>query len=102
LEWIKAPDEEHQVDLDGILDELLRHEGRFWKGTADAQKLTDGPNGLAMSQLRQVVTAGCLLGAANENEAMALLQRIPDVPGSIKLAVWLRELSLFHPPVSRV
>jgi hypothetical protein len=95
LEWIEDPKEEPLVRLGGVLDELLRHEGHFWQGSARAQGLMDGPNGMTLPELRQVVAAGCLLGAANQREALALLGRMPGVPQSVKLATWLREL---YPP----
>ena len=80
LEWIAAPKEKPRVDLGGVLDELLRHEGRFWLGSAYAQGLAYGPTGMTPAQLRQVVAAGCLLGAADQAEAVALLGRVPAVP----------------------
>jgi tetratricopeptide (TPR) repeat protein len=95
LEWIEAPRRQPLVRLNGILDELLLHEGHFWNGSARARGLMDGQDGLELSQLRQVVAAGCLLGAANQDEAVALLGRVPGIRPSVKLATWLREL---YPP----
>ena len=98
LKWMedpKDPKDEPLVRLSGILDELLMHEGHFWQGSARAQGLMDGPNGMTLRELRQVVAAGCLLGAANQDEAVDLLSRIPKVPPTVKVATWLREL---YPP----
>jgi tetratricopeptide (TPR) repeat protein len=95
LKWIEDPKEEPLVRLEGILDDLLRHEGRFWQGSAHARGLTNGPNGMELPELRQVVAAGCLLGAANEEQAVTLLDRLPGISGTVKLARWLREL---YPP----
>ena len=83
------------VELSGVLDELLRHEERFWLGTAQTQGLMDGPGGLTRAVLSQIVAMSCLLGAADEDEALALLDRIPEVPRSLKVAEWLRGL---YPP----
>jgi hypothetical protein len=95
LEWIEDPKEEPVVRLGGVFEELLQHEGRFWQGSARVQGLMDGPNGLCMLQLRQVVAAGCLLGAGDQEEATALLGRVQGVPPSVKLVTWLREM---YPP----
>ncbi len=96
LEWVTAPKLKPRVELGGVLNELLRHEERFWLGSALAQGLVYGLTGMTPAMLRQVVAAGCLLGAADQNEAVALLGRVPGVPKSVKLAEWLREL---YPPV---
>ena len=45
--------------------------------------------------LRQVVAAGCLLGAATEQEARALPGRVPGLSPSVRVARWLRDL---YPP----
>ena len=95
LDWIAAPKVEPRVDLGGVLGELLRHEERFWMGSARAQGLLDGPTGMTPTSLRQVIAVGCLLGAADQAEAVALLSRVPGVVPSVKLATWLREL---YPP----
>ncbi|HUY49966.1 MAG TPA: tetratricopeptide repeat protein [Streptosporangiaceae bacterium] len=95
LEWIATPGVQVRVELGGVLGELLRHEERFWLGSAQALGLLDGPVGMTPSLLRQVVAAGCLLGAADRREAVALLGRVPEAPQSAKVAVWLREL---YPP----
>ena len=45
--------------------------------------------------LRQIVAAGCLLGAATEQEARALPGRVPGLSPSVRVARWLRDL---YPP----
>ena len=84
-----------QVDVAGILDELLRHEKHFWYASAWAAGLTEGPNGLSALMLCQVVTASCLLGAVNEGAARALPGRVPGLSASARIGHWLREL---YPP----
>jgi hypothetical protein len=42
--------------------------------------------------LRQVVAAGCLLGAANRAEALAMLGLVPGLSPSAKIGEWLRVL----------
>ena len=98
LEWNAHPGRQQPIGLDGILGDLLRHEEKFWIGTALAQGLMSGVGGLTTAQLRQIVAAGCLLGASDEAEAMALLSRVPGIPRSAKLAAWLREL---YPPTAQ-
>jgi hypothetical protein len=97
LEWILAPKLKPRVELGGVLNELLQHEERFWLRSALAQGLIYGSTGITPTTLRQAVAAGCLLGAKDQNEAVALLGRVPAVPKPVMLAlaVWLREL---YPP----
>ena len=45
--------------------------------------------------LRQIVAAACLLGAATQEEAGALPDRVPGVSASVKISEWLRDL---YPP----
>ncbi len=82
------------VRVTDVLDELLGHEARFWQGSADRLGLTDGAGGLTTGELRRIVAAGALLGAGSQEDAVALLGRVP-VAGSVKLAQWLRDL---YPP----
>jgi tetratricopeptide (TPR) repeat protein len=84
-----------RVDIRTVLGELLRHEQHFWYSSARAYGLSDGPDGLSPRSLRQIIAAGCLLGAATEAEARALPGRVPGVTPSVKVAAWLREL---YPP----
>lgn len=88
------------VKVDGVevMRELLRHEERFWIGSAKAQGLLDGPTGLTTASLRQIVAAACLLGASDEAEALDVIGRVPGVPRLMKVVTWLREL---YPPASR-
>jgi hypothetical protein len=84
-----------RVDLTDVLDELLRHEERFWLGTAQVLGLRTGMESLTLTTLRHIVAAGCLLGAADEDEAIGLLRRVPHAPSSLTVAAWLRAL---YPP----
>lgn len=92
LGWIAAPGVEVRVELAGVLGQLLGHEERFWLGSARALGLLDGPTGMTPALLRQTVAAACLLGAANQREAVALLSWVPETPPSVKVATWLHEL----------
>ena len=84
-----------RVDIRTVLSELLRHEQHFWYHSARAAGLSEGPDGMSPLMLRQVVAAGCLLGAATEEEARALPGRVPGLSPSVRVARWLREL---YPP----
>lgn len=84
-----------RVRASEVLDELLGHEERFWQGTAQAAGLLEGPQGMTTAALRRTVAAGCLLGAATEDEARDLLKRIPGTIPTLKTATWLRDL---YPP----
>ncbi|MFI0717525.1 trypsin-like peptidase domain-containing protein [Streptomyces sp. NPDC021224] len=52
---------------------LLRHEERYWARTL----ATDGERQLPMSLMRRVVAAATLCGAADEDEAMEVVARVP-------------------------
>jgi tetratricopeptide (TPR) repeat protein len=84
-----------RVDLGTVLRELLRHEQHFWYESAQANELSGGPDGVTAEQLRQLVAAACLVGAANQAEARALPGRVPGTSSSAKIAGWLR---LLYPP----
>jgi hypothetical protein len=84
-----------RVDILKVLGELLRHEQHFWYHSAGAAGLSEGPNGMSPLMLRQIVAAGCLLGAATEEEARALPRRVPGLSPSVRVSRWLREL---YPP----
>jgi hypothetical protein len=84
-----------QVDLGGVLTELLRHEQHFWYDSARAAGLGDGQDGTTPVLLRQIAAAACLLGAASPAEARALPGRIPGMAPSVKIGGWLRVL---YPP----
>ncbi len=81
-----------RVDIRTVLSELLRHEQHLWYHSARAAGLSKGPDGMSPLMLRQVVAAGCLLGAATEQEARALPGRVPGLSPSIRVARWLRDL----------
>jgi hypothetical protein len=68
-----------RVELSEVLGELLGHEERFWQGSAEARGLLDGPQGLTVVMLRQIVAVGALLGAADQDEAVRLLRRVPGI-----------------------
>jgi hypothetical protein len=84
-----------RVDVAGVLGELLAHEERFWLGTAGRAGLLDGVSGLRPQVLRRIVAATCLLGAATEEDAAALVARVPGAVASAKVVGWLRDL---YPP----
>ena len=86
-----------RVDIGTVLGELLRHEQHLWYHSARAAGLSAGPDGMSPLMLRQVVAAGCLLGAATEQEARALPGRVPGLSPSVRVARWLRDL---YPPGS--
>lgn len=52
---------------------LLRHEERYWARTL----ATGGERPLPMPLMRRVVAAATLCGAADEDEAMAVVGRVP-------------------------
>ena len=91
----KDPKGTVRVDIRTVLDELLRHEMHYWYQTARVNTLTEGANGISSFIVRRIVAASCLLGAATEEEARALLSRVPGLSPSTKVASWLREL---YPP----
>ena len=83
------------IDINAVLQELLRHEMHFWYESAHSTGISDGPGGLPPVMLRQLVAAGCLLGAATREEALLLTNRIPGGGASVKVTEWLRNL---YPP----
>ena len=91
----EASTEVVRVDIRTVLGELLRHEQHLWYHSARAAGLSEGPDGMSPLMLRQVVAAGCLLGAATEQEARALPGRVPGLSASVQVARWLRDL---YPP----
>ena len=48
-----------------------------------------GVQGLSLATLRRIVAAGCLLGAATKNEAIALLEEVPEAQATEAIAAWL-------------
>ena len=82
------------VVADGVLDELLEHEARYWRRTARATGLPDdGP------VLKPVVAAAALLGAADLAEATELVARVPELAASplLELRKWARWLYSLYP-----
>jgi tetratricopeptide (TPR) repeat protein len=77
---------------DTAVDIINRHEARYWSALADERGLT-----LASTTRQLAVTAACLLPAADADEALAVLARVPGLDGPdtdrrIAVAAWLREL----------
>jgi hypothetical protein len=62
------------VVAEGVLDELLEHEARYWRRTAVAAGLPD-IGGL----LKPVVAVAALLGAGSLAEAAEMVARVPDL-----------------------
>jgi tetratricopeptide (TPR) repeat protein len=91
----EAHDGPVRVDIRTVLGELLRHEKHFWYHSARAYGLSGGRDGATAEVLRQIVAAGCLLGAASQEEARVLPGRVPGMSASVKVAEWLR---LLYPP----
>ena len=91
----EASTEVVRVDIRTVLGELLRHEQHLWYHSARAAGLSAGPDGISALMLRQMVAAGCLLGAATEQQAHALPARVPGLLPSVRVARWLRDL---YPP----
>lgn len=59
---------------EGVLDELLGHEARYWRLTARAAELPgDGP------LVKPLVAAAALIGAGSLDEAAELTRRVPDL-----------------------
>ena len=91
----EAHDGTVRVDIRTVLAELLRHEQHFWYDSARAYGLSGGRDGTTAQALRQIVAAGCLLGAASQEEARVLPARVPGMSVSATIAEWLR---LLYPP----
>jgi tetratricopeptide (TPR) repeat protein len=80
---------------DGVLDELLEHEARYWRRSAVAWGLPDsGP------LIKPTVAAAALLGADSIAEAAQTLARVPDLSGSplTQRRQWARWLFGLYPP----
>lgn len=82
----------HLVVSDGILDELLEHEARYWRRSAGAAGLPDEG-----AVLKPLVAAAALLGAGSATEAADLVTLVPDLDGSTtadrrRWGRWLYEL----------
>jgi len=62
------------VVAEGVLEELLEHEARYWRRMAAMASLPEDG-----ALLKPVVAAAALLGAASLAEAADLLMRVPDL-----------------------
>ena len=74
-----------------VLGGLLRHERRYWQQSLASRV----PGGLDPDVIDRVVTAGCLVGAADQEAAIELLAVIPDLAdGRLRgtVARWLHDL----------
>ncbi|HEY1621737.1 MAG TPA: tetratricopeptide repeat protein [Streptosporangiaceae bacterium] len=74
-----------------VLGGLLGHERRYWQQSLEARL----PGGLDPDVIDRAVTAGSLAGASSQEEAMRLLEVIPDLgDGRLRgtVARWLADL----------
>ena len=83
------------MDSAGPEDVILTHEARYWRRTAGEHRLH-----VHKQTLQCAVAASALFGAADQNEAMALLARVPGLQDQsedvrLRAARWLRDL---YPP----
>ncbi len=80
------------LNIDALLDELLHHEQRYWRTSAQACNVDRDP-----VLQRRVVALATLTAAAGETEAVALLSLMPDLADASarergQLARWVHEL----------
>jgi hypothetical protein len=75
------------------LGQLLRHEQQSWYDSARGLGLLGGQEESAARALRQIIAASCLLGASGAAQACDLVERIPGVSQSPKLAEWLEDVA---------
>jgi tetratricopeptide (TPR) repeat protein len=76
-----------------LMSGLLRREARYWRASAQVEKLGFADDVM----LRRAVVAATLAGAGSEDEATALLQKLSEWPGGPegglrRVARWLRRL----------
>lgn len=75
----------------GVLNELLRHEGRYW-----AHRARQAGLGLDPVVLQRAVAVACLFGAVDESDGAKVLRRVPDLRDDESrrrnVARWLRQL----------
>ncbi|MFC8943144.1 hypothetical protein ACFT1B_34205, partial [Streptomyces griseoincarnatus] len=83
------------VDVAGVLADLLGHEQRHWIGTAEHAGLLDGPDGLTTQLLGRVVATIYLTSPGDETEARQVLARLDSAVATPKVLAWLRDL---YPP----
>ena len=83
------------VVADGVLDELLEHEARYWRRTAAA----NGPPELG-TLLKPVVAVAALLGADSLVQAAELVRRVPELADASlsQRRQWARWLYSLYPP----
>ena len=85
-----APPANHAASGSQVLEGLLRHEARYWAGTAAGRGLN-----LDLSVLRLAVAVAGLIGADSETSAATLLSRVPDLHSAKRrgqVARWLHDL----------
>jgi len=84
----------HLVVAQGLLDELLDHEARYWRRTAARAGLPEDG-----ALLKPAVAAAALLGADNLTEAANLLERVPDLADTSQgqRRAWARWLYGLYP-----
>ncbi|WP_203924678.1 tetratricopeptide repeat protein [Rugosimonospora africana] len=81
-----------------VLDEVLGHERRYWRGCARRAGLTPpGPAHRADTVLRDLVGIAALVGAGDDGEMAGVVRRVPALAGADETSVdewmhWLREL----------
>ena len=81
----------------GVLDELLRHESRYWYSSAREAELT-GPQGLGTVEVQRCIAVTSLLGADSETTAADVLRTVPGLGSDTqeglrrKTARWLSQL----------
>src|SRR6185437_13306712 len=82
------------VVAEGVLDELLEHEARYWRRSAAMAHLPEDG-----ALLKPVVGAAALLGAASPVEAANFMVRIPDLVDAplAQRRLWARWLYGLYP-----
>lgn len=80
----------------GVLDELLRHERRFWAHSAEQERLDLDP-----VVLQRAVAVAYLFGAVDESDGATVLRRVPDLRDDEsrrrRVARWLNQLYPIYP-----
>jgi tetratricopeptide (TPR) repeat protein len=69
------------VDISTVLAEMIKHEERYWHGSATQDQLGN----LSLAVLRRAVAVACLLPSTSEEDAAALLARVPDLADAPQL-----------------
>ncbi|RAK24795.1 hypothetical protein B0I29_1351, partial [Actinoplanes lutulentus] len=86
-----------RTDRFDVLDEVLRHEARYWRHAARRSMLLVGDEPDADAVLRQVAGIASLLGAKEDAEVSGLVTRVPALAGIDgdlirRYTVWLKGL----------